>query len=139
MTTAYAAIANETGTTVPPHLQAQAEIPIVPAGKIGRQGDVYIGPTTITDRQGHPIPIDGGHKVVQGDADRNSHILIGDGTFTPGVIKDRVLDYGLLEVPEGGTAYIVHTSEHGAIGFGEGTYRVWGQKSFEQEIRRAAD
>lgn len=135
----YQEIATATGTQVPPHLEAQAAIPITPPAKGARQGDVYVVPTT-GHLVGETVPLTGtGHKVVSGDADRNSHILNGDGTFTAGVVSDRVADYGLLVVPEGGTAYITHTAEHGSIGFGPGRYRVFGQVSYETELRRSAD
>lgn len=132
-------IADRTGTTIPAHLEAQAEVPLIKNGC--RQGDVLVR------REAHAIPAGttgislagAGHKVIAGEADRNSHILNGDGHFYPCAPVNRTLDYGLLIVPADGTAVLTHTAEHGSFRFGEGTYRVWGQASMEQEIRRAAD
>lgn len=136
--TTYQTLADRTHTAVPPHLDDQATPPIVTRG--ARQGDVYVTATKAdVQRDARPIRIAAGYKVVEGDADRNSHILIGDGTFAPGIVTDRLVDYGLLEVPDGGVAYLIHTSEHGAIGFAPGRYRVFGQRSYEAELRRAAD
>lgn len=138
----HAEVSERTGIAVPPHLIAQAEIPVA---RFWRQGDV------IVRAESHPIPADGsipltgtGHKVVAGDADRNSHVLNGDGSFYPGIITDPTLDYGLLVVPAGGLAVLTHTGEHGSVGFAGGAtepavYRVWGQASYEEELRRAAD
>ena len=80
-------VAERTGTEIPPHLIAQAEVPVATNW---RQGDVYVmkhaaGPkgTGIDISQG------AGHKVVAGEADRNSHILNGDGMFYPGQYRRR--------------------------------------------------
>ena len=132
----YGVVAERTGTKVPSHLEAQAE---VPDGSLGaRQGDVVVV-REVHEPQGVGVSIAGaGFKVVAGEADRNSHILNGDGTFFVGVYRDRVRDYGLLVVPEGGEAVLTHTFEHGSIRFGEGCYRVMGQLDFATE-RRVAD
>lgn len=136
--TTYQTLAKHTGTRVPAHLDEQATPPVVTRG--ARQGDVYVTATQApAPRDARPVEIATGYKVVEGDADRNSHILIGDGTFTPGAVTERLVDYGLLEVPDGGVAHLIHTSEHGAIGFAPGRYRVFGQRSYETELRRAAD
>jgi hypothetical protein len=135
MTITNQLVADRTGTTIPAHLEAQAEVPVARNG--WRQGDVFVRRETPNAK---PIRLTGaGHKVVAGDADRNSHILNGDGVFYPGTLVNSTLDYGLLIVPEGGTAVLTHTGEHGSVAFGEGCYRVWGQASYEEELRRAAD
>ena len=136
MTTTFQTAADRTGTQVPPHLQAQADIPVAVNG--WRQGDVFVARHAAAPI-GSGIPLTGaGHKVVAGEADRNSHILNGDGLFHPGRYRTD-FDYGLLVVPEGGTAVLTHTAEHGSIAFGAGSWRVWGQVSHETEMRRAAD
>ena len=130
-------VADRTGVTIPAHLEAQAEIPVAANG--WRQGDVMVRRETHTPT-GPGIPLTGnGHKVVAGDADRNSHILNGDGRFHAGPVTNRTLDYGLLVVPDGGLAVLTHTGEHGSVALGAGTWRVWGQASYEQELRRALD
>lgn len=134
--------AERVGVSIPPHLEAQAEVPV--AGNGWRQGDVMVMRHTAAPI-GNGVPLAGaGHKVVQGEADRNSHILNGDGQFYPGRYRSE-FDYGLLVVPEPTDerphplAVLTHTDEHGSVGFGYGTWRVWAQVSFESEIRRAAD
>lgn len=139
-------VAKRTSTSIPPHLLAQAEVPVATNW---RQGDVYVmrHVAPIPDHGG--IPLTGpGHKVVEGEADRNSHILNGDGTFYPVAVTGRLrtdFDYGLLVVPAATEtnptplAVLTHTDEHGSVAFGPGTYRVFGQVSHETEMRRAAD
>ena len=135
-TITHQTVADRTGIDIPPHLASQAAVPVATTG--WRQGDVMVMRHTATPK-GDGIPLTGrGYKVVQGEADRNSHVLNGDGMFHPGEYRSR-LDYGLLIVPDGGMAVLTHTDEHGSVAFGEGTWRVWGQASHEDEIRRAAD
>lgn len=138
ITLTHKIVAERTNTTIPPHLEAQAEVPVATNG--WRQGDVFVRRETHPTPKAAPIALTGtGHKVVAGDADRNSHILNGDGAFYPGALVNPTLDYGLLIVPEGGVAVLTHTGEHGSVAFGEGCWRVWGQASYEAELRRAAD
>lgn len=136
VTVTHQQVADRTGIAIPPHLVAQAEVPVAVNG--WAQGDVYVRREAVTPK-GRPVPLSGrGYKVVAGEADRNSHVLNGDGHFYPGTYRDR-FDYGLLVVPPGGLAVLTHTGEHGSVAFGEGTWRVWGQVSYEDEIRRAQD
>jgi hypothetical protein len=137
MTITHEVVAARTGIAIPPHLEAQAQVPVAVNG--WRQGDVLVRREHHAPK-GQGVPISGeGYKVVQGDADRNSHVLNGDGTFHPGSYRNATLDYGLLVVPDNGEAVLTHTGEHGSVAFGAGTWRVWGQASREDEIRRAAD
>ena len=90
-------VAERTGTEIPPHLIAQAEVPVATNW---RQGDVYVmKPAAGPKGTGIDISQGAGHKVVAGEADRNSHILNGDGMFYPGTYRDR-FDFGLLLVHE---------------------------------------
>jgi len=137
--TTYADIATRTGTTIPEHLLAQAEIPVLPRVI---QGDVMIIPTTDTPRRTKPIPVGSeGVNVVQGDIGRNRHILSpgldSSIVWAPGVVTDPDRDYGHLTVTSG-TAVLTHTGEHGSVAVPEGTYRVLGQLD-PQTRRRVAD
>lgn len=137
----YAVVADRTGIAVPEHLVAQAEVPVAVSG--WRQGDVMVRCEAHAPK-GEGVSLAGaGHKVIAGDADRNSHVLNGDGRFHPGAYRSETLDYGLLVVPAGGTAVLTHTGEHGSVAFAGGaegtTWRVWGQVSYEAELVRAAD
>lgn len=135
MSITYSEAAKRTNTIVPPHLEAQAEIP--DGSKGARQGDVIVIPE-VHEPKGKPAAIAGaGVKVVEGDADRNSHILNGDGAFYAGSYRDQMRDYGLLVVPENGEAVLTHTSEHGSIKFLEGSYRVLGQLDYSTQQRVA--
>ena len=149
--TTYATIAERTNTTIPPHLEAQAAIPVVnttDTKPAARQGDVIVAATHLFDNVTHPTGAGtsltgAGHKVVEGDADRNSHILNGDGAFYPGVWRTgdnaTVTDYGVLVVPDNGVTFLTHTEEHGSIGFGPGVWVVLGQLEHGETLRRAAD
>ena len=132
-------IAERTNTTIPEHLEAQATPPIATKG--WRQGDVYaMRRDDLNTPKAGGIPLAGqGHKVVSGDADRNSHILNGDGLFYRCSPVDQLLDYGLLVVPDNGVCYLTHTDEHGSVGFGPGVWRLFGQVEYGEELRRAAD
>lgn len=142
-TITYEEVAIRTATNIPAHLNAQAEIPLAAPDAPNRQGDVYIMQDGPYDLKGEGISLDGqGYKVVRGEAERNSHILNDGGQgcrFYPGVQREPVLDYGVLDVPEGAEAVLTHTAEHGSIRFGHGQYRVWGQAAFREEMKRAAD
>jgi hypothetical protein len=128
--TTYAEVASRTSTRIPDHLVAQAEIPDGSRGG-GRQGDVIVVPAPRLTPRGAGRSIAGaGVKVVAGDADRNSHILSGDGRYHEGRYVDQVLDLGLLVVPPGGEAVLTHTAEHGSIAFTQGVYRVFGQLAY---------
>lgn len=142
MTITHETVAQRTGTTIPPHLLDQAEVPIATNG--WRQGDVYVI-RHVAGPKGNGIPLTGkGHKVVAGEADRNSHILNGDGMFYPGTYRGEY-DYGLLVVPQPTAdtptplAVLTHTDEHGSVAFGPGSWLVRSQVSHETELRRAAD
>jgi hypothetical protein len=118
MKTTFAAVAERTGIAIPTHLEAQATVPH--AKLFWRQGDLYIR------RSAHKPPTNApahslsghGHSVVKGEADRNSHVLNGDGTFFECTPINRLTDYGLLVVPEGGEAILTHTAEHGSVALG---------------------
>ncbi len=140
MTITHGEVAARTGTTIPPHLVAQAEVPVAKQG--WRQGDVYviaIKPEEYKPPTGKGSSLSGsGHKVVQGDADRNSHILNGNGMFYPAPAGS-LADYGTLVVPDDGLAVLTHTGEHGSVAFGPGPWKVKSQVSYEKELTRAAD
>jgi len=154
----FAEAAERVGVQIPPHLEAQAEVPVISATaeRPGhRQGDVIvvsvdglrrIGRWTDPDGLANTIrrkglPLGGrGYKVVEGDAERNAHILQSDSgaIFVPGDVTSR-FDYGLLSVPSGGLAVLTHTGEHGSVAFSEGDWVVYGQVAYGAELARVAD
>lgn len=129
MSITYKEIADRTGTAIPDHLEAQAtpKLEAWAEKHPRRQGDVLYAPADrVVGPNGAPVNLTGrGHKVVEGEADRNSHILNGDGTFHP--VTGNPIVYGYLEVPDGGEAVLTHTSEHGSHLLGPGVWKVWSQ------------
>lgn len=137
---------------LPAHLVADAEVPILAGAQA--QGDVLVVPwadapddvaealRTANRRDGFrperdPLAVpDEGVRVV-GVAWGNAHVLhrgfdspdvqfaalTGRGRFTTALgIED--LTVGVILVPEGQTAVLVHTDEHGANGLASGVYLV---------------
>lgn len=118
---------------------ADIEVPVLVGPQ--RQGDVFVIPTEPLAAAGAPVPAQG-IAVVRGEATGNTHMLVAaDGPvfFLPAVERVGSLDLGTVTVPEGSTAYLIHTDEHGANGIGAGTYRLHGKREMAEEIRRVAD
>lgn len=128
----YETILDAYNVTIPPHLEAQAEIPILSG--LQRQGDLIVIPHHQGADTGTAIPSEG-VAVIRGEAGGNTHLLVGDGHFRPVVAG---ADLGTLTVPDGGTAYLLHP-EHGAQGFAPGTYLIRRQREQADEIRLVAD
>ncbi|GAA0905346.1 hypothetical protein GCM10009557_80720 [Virgisporangium ochraceum] len=113
------------GTSVPDHLTADAEVPVL-AGPQG-QGDVLVfrraAPATV---EWLPLPA-GGLRLVHSEATGNTHWLHA-GFGSDGVRWARSTAgpprLALLHVPDGQTALLIHTDEHGANGIGPGTYAI---------------
>lgn len=137
-------VLNRADITVPDDLLADYEVPVLTSAQ--RQGDVGIFPRAhasnleLADAIVVP-PI--GTAVVRGEATGNTHLLQAEPgcevfwkAFNP-VDGDVVL--GILHVPQGSTAWLIHTDEHGANGIGAGTYTVRGKREFADEIRRVQD
>lgn len=143
MATTYAEALGKIGAVIPPHLVADAEVPII-TGPQG-QGDLLIVPADLDgfDTDGvdwRPVP-QGGVQVVVGEATGNTHWL-HRGFSSPGVLWSR-LDAGLrlaaVMVPEGESAELIHTDEHGANAMGGGCYVIRGKQELADQIRRVAD
>jgi hypothetical protein len=126
--------------TIPGHLDAQAEVPVLTGPQA--QGDLLVIPV---DRlpvgvTAEAVP-DSGVQVVVGEATGHTHWL-HRGFDSPGVgwaRVDRDLIIGYVVVPEGKSAMLIHTDEHGANGIGSGVYAVHGKREMAAEIRRVAD
>lgn len=125
--------------TVPDELLADLVVPVLTGPQ--RQGDVLIvprAPLTAAERsQCQPVPSEG-VAVVFGEATGNTHMLDADGPVLFGR-RNSGVQLGVVEVPEGSTAYLIHTDEHGANGIGAGTYSLHGKREQAEEIRRVAD
>lgn len=131
------------GATIPAHLIADAEIPVLT--KPQAQGDVLIAPATIPSGvRLDPIPAEG-IQLVFGEATGNSH-FIHQGFSSPGVQFGRVeadiessTVLGYLRVPEGQSAQLIHTDEHGSNGIGPGDYAFYGKREQADLIQRVTD
>lgn len=119
---------------------ADIEVPIVAGPQ--RQGDVGVFPRpalTPAERQALSLVPAAGIPVVRGESGvRNSHVLLADGPVS-WASRSGGIELGVLDVPEGSTAHLIHTDEHSAISIAPGTYRVTGKREQADEIRRVAD
>lgn len=123
---------------------ASVDVPVLAGPQ--RQGDILIVPRAPLGRAEidgmTPIPTEG-LSVVRSDVTGNEHVLLADG---PGVTFRRhdtsdpndVL-LGVLDVPAGSQAWIVHTDEHGANGIAAGCYTIHGKREQADIVRRVAD
>jgi hypothetical protein len=129
------------GVTVPDHLDASAEVPILTGPQA--QGDLLVvpeEPAPATKRKPSvwtEVPAEG-VQVVHGEATGNTHWLHA-GFDSPGVRWRRVEDDGLVlgyvQVPAGQSALLIHTDEHGANGIGPGTYAIRGKRELGLAVR----
>jgi hypothetical protein len=132
--------------SIPEHLEAEAEVPVLTTPQA--QGDLMIVPLALAYEngrtpvwpQGAVVPL-GGVQVVHGEATGNTHWLHA-GFNSPGVTWHRAdagLVVGVVTVPAGQTAMLVHTDEHGANGIGGGRYEIRQKRELADEIRYVED
>lgn len=124
---------------VPDETIAAVEVPVLAGPQ--RQGDVMIVPreplTKAERAAARPVPREG-VAVVRGEATGNTHLLHAEGDVLWAERSGDLL-LGVLEIPAGATAYLIHTDEHGANGIAPGTYALHGKREQADEIRRVAD
>lgn len=138
MSMTYADALSKIGATVPDHLVADAEVPVLSGPQA--QGDLLIVPLESTTAVLEPVP-DKGVQVVFGEATGNSHWL-HRGFDSPGVVFARVAEgqrIGVLRVPEGQNAQLIHSDEHGSNGIGPGLYGIHEKREQADQIRRVTD
>ena len=135
------------GISIPEHLEAEAEVPVLTGPQA--QGDLMIVPLgqayEAGERlpawpQGAIVPLDG-VQVVHGEATGNTHWLHA-GFNSPGVTWHRADDglvVGVVTVPPGQSAMLVHTDEHGANGIGPGRYEIRQKREQADEVRYVED
>ena len=132
---------------VPGHLEAGAEVPVLTGAQA--QGDLLIVPVHMAYRGTALIPDwpagdlvgAAGVQVVRGEATGNTHWLHA-GFDSPGVAFHRArpgLVIGVLTVPAGQTAMLIHTDEHGANGIGPGTYEIRRKREQAHQPRYVED
>lgn len=138
MSMTYADALSKVGASVPEHLVADAEVPVLTGPQA--QGDLLIVPIAATRAVLAPVP-DQGVQVVFGEATGNAHWLHA-GFESPGVEFARVTDgqcIAVVRVPEGESAQLIHTDEHGSNGIGPGLYGIHEKREMADEIRRVTD
>ncbi len=123
-------------------LDAQIDVPVL-TGLAQAQGDLIVLPRPNKQAATTEIPAAGVLVVRAESSGGNTHSLLsldGPGCFYDARDGgDTGLVLGVLTVPDGATAYMVHTEEHGANAFGPGTYEVRRQREQADEIRMVAD
>lgn len=137
-TMTYEQALSKVGVSVPEHLIADAEVPVLTGTQA--QGDLLIVPMRATRAELALVP-DKGVQVVFGEATGNSHFL-HRGFDSPGVQYARVTDgqcIAVVSVPEGQSAQLIHTDEHGSNGIGPGLYGIHEKREQADEIRRVTD
>lgn len=138
MNMTYADALAKVGVSVPDHLVADAEVPILTGPQA--QGDLLIIPLERTSAKMLPVP-DEGVQVVYGEATGNSHFL-HRGFDSPDVTYARISDgqcIAVVHVPDGQNAQLIHTDEHGSAGIGPGLYGIHEKREQADEIRRVTD
>lgn len=138
MNMTYADALAKVGVSVPDHLVADAEVPILTGAQA--QGDLLVIPIESTNAKLTTIP-DTGVQVVFGEATGNSHWL-HRGFDSPDVKFARVSSgqcIAVLHVPDGQNAQLIHTDEHGSAGIGPGLYGIHEKREQADVIRRVTD
>lgn len=138
MSMTFADALQKVGVSVPEHLIADAEVPVLTG--VQAQGDLLIVPIESTGAELAPLPAKG-VQVVFGEATGNSHWL-HSGFDSPGIQFARVEDgqaIAVVLVPEGQSAQLIHTDEHGSNGIGAGLYAIHEKREQADEIRRVTD
>jgi hypothetical protein len=137
MTNTYGEVLTGYDVKIPAHLEAQAAIPVL--GGLQVQGDVAIIPCRPSMKQGDAVPPTG-VAVVRGESGGNTHLLVAEGlvTWAPVTGNPSLLDLGVVTVPEGSTAFLLHP-EHGANGLAPGVYILRRQREQADELRLVAD
>lgn len=146
MATTYAEALSKIGVSIPDHLIADAEVPVLTG--VQAQGDLIIVPAALDDFDITKLTLESvpekGVQVVVGEATGNTHWL-HRGFDSPGVMWVRVtqsrdnLVLGIVHVPEGESAELIHTDEHGCNAIGPGDYVIRGKQELADQIRRVAD
>jgi hypothetical protein len=138
MSMTFADALTKVGVTVPDHLIADAEVPVLSVPQA--QGDLLIVPLLSSRAELAAVP-DEGVQVVFGEATGNSHYL-HRGFDSPDVSYARVREgqrIAVVFVPEGQNAQLIHTDEHGSAAFGAGLWGIHEKREQADEIRRVTD
>ena len=142
--TTFAAVLARANITVPDELIADITVPVLTGPQ--RQGDVGVFPraaaSTLELADFERVPA-AGVAVVSGETTGgNTHLLQPD-TPDSNIMFRRTaqggVSLGVLHVPDGAVAWLIHTDEHGANGIGPGCYLLNGKREQADIERRVAD
>jgi hypothetical protein len=136
--------------SIPAHLEADARVPVLDGPQA--QGDLMIVPIVMAYGSDVRPPVwplgvlvgAGGVQVVHGEATGNTHWLHA-GFDSRGVTWHRAADnddglvVGVVTVPAGQSAMLIHTDEHGANGIGPGIYEIRRKREQANQVRIVAD
>ncbi len=130
-----------TGTTVPDHLVADAEVPVLTGAQA--QGDLLVFRQGASPTLRWQILPAEGRRLVEGEATGNTHWL-HPGFESTGVLwadpdggpPQRL---GWLRVPPGQSALLIHTDEHGANGIGPGVYVVHRKRELSRDTDKVEE
>lgn len=144
MTVTFAEALARHNVAIPAHLIADAEVPVVTEPQ--RQGDISVWPVAAVgftpDMRRLTLVPDEGIQAVVGEATGHTHWL-SRSFDSPGVSWYRIADgsvrIGVVHVPDGQVAELIHTDEHGANAIGPGTYVLHGKREIADELRMVAD
>jgi hypothetical protein len=140
----HALVLSRANITAPDPDLADLEVPVLAGPQ--RQGDIGIWPRPqlgAAERSDFTAVQPAGVTVVRGEATGNTHLLMPEAGNTvlwrasSPIGADVTL--GVLHVPDGSVAWLIHTDEHGVNGIGPGTYRLTGKREMAEELRRVAD
>jgi hypothetical protein len=132
----YATALALSGVTVPDHLTADAAVPILTGPQA--QGDLMLLPVPApTVVQWSAVPT-AGIQLIRGEATGNTHWLhtgfeSGGVRWAPAADGQRI---GYLLVPDGQSALLIHTDEHGANGVGPGSYAIHRKRAQRVTVER---
>ena len=122
-----------TAHDVPTDLVDDLTVPVLDCLQV--QGDVAVIPTRPSAKPGTRVS-PAGIPVVRGENGGNTHLLVGDAVWAESTAGGA--DLGVLTVPVGGTAWLLHP-EHGANGIGPGCFLLRRQREQADTLRLVAD
>jgi hypothetical protein len=140
MSTTLGTILDRAGVDLLGVLDAQVDVPVL-TGLAQAQGDLIVLPRPNKQAATTRVPRAGALVVRAESSGGNTHSLHswdGPSCYYDARPGDGLV-LGVLTVPDGATAYLVHTEEHGANAFGPGTYEIRRQREMAEEIRLVQD
>lgn len=137
MATTYKSALDKIGVSIPAHLEADAEVPVLDEPQA--QGDLLLVPLRLDPAESpaeeawEPVP-DNGVAVVRGEGTGNTHwlhrgfdspgVLYAPQAATPRNVSADALVIGFVRVPEGQCAELIHTDEHGCNALAPGDWVI---------------